>query len=111
MCSSGSGRSQFRLPGRDVWICQFADGHIQAMGRDAKRRKQYRYHVRFREVRESAKYEHVVAFADALPGLREKVQEHHCADCCARRFWQLSFIFWRRRLTGTVIVRGDSSSG
>lgn len=60
----------------DVWICPFADGHIQATGRDAKERKQYRYHARFREVRESTKYEHVVAFADALPTIREKVREH-----------------------------------
>jgi DNA topoisomerase-1 len=60
----------------DVWICPFADGHIQATGRDAKGRKQYRYHERFREVRESTKYEHVVAFADALPAIRNKVQEH-----------------------------------
>ena len=60
----------------EVWICPFTDGHIQATGRDAKRRKQYRYHPRFREVRESTKYEHVVAFADALPAIREKVQEH-----------------------------------
>lgn len=60
----------------DVWICPFADGHIQATGRDAKGRKQYRYHARFREVREGAKYEHVVAFANALPGIRQKVQEH-----------------------------------
>jgi DNA topoisomerase I len=60
----------------DVWICPFADGHIQATGRDAKARKQYRYHARFREVRECTKYEHVVAFADALPSIREKVHEH-----------------------------------
>ena len=60
----------------DVWICPFADGHIQATGRDAKGRKQYRYHARFREVRESTKYEHVVAFADALPSIREKVRDH-----------------------------------
>lgn len=60
----------------EVWICPFADGHIQATGRDAKGRKQYRYHARFREVRESTKYEHVVAFADALPAIREKVREH-----------------------------------
>jgi DNA topoisomerase I len=60
----------------DVWICPFADGHIQATGRDARGRKQYRYHPRFREVRESTKYEHVVAFADALPGIRSKVREH-----------------------------------
>jgi DNA topoisomerase-1 len=60
----------------DVWICPFADGHIQATGRDAKRRKQYRYHPRFREVRESTKYEHVVTFAEALPTIRGKVREH-----------------------------------
>jgi DNA topoisomerase IB len=60
----------------DVWICPWVDGHIQATGRDAKGRKQYRYHARFREVRESTKYEHVVAFADALPSIREKVREH-----------------------------------
>ena len=60
----------------DVWICPLADGHIQATGRDARGRKQYRYHPRFREVRESTKYEHVVAFADALPAIRSKVREH-----------------------------------
>jgi DNA topoisomerase-1 len=59
-----------------VWICPFADGHIQATGRDAKGRKQYRYHPRFREIRESTKYEHVVAFAEALPAIRAKVREH-----------------------------------
>jgi DNA topoisomerase I len=59
----------------DVWICPFADGHIQATGRDAKGRKQYRYHAHFRETRDSAKFEHVVAFADALPTIRERVQE------------------------------------
>ena len=60
----------------DVWICPFADGHIQATGRDAKGRKQYRYHALFREIRESTKYEHVVAFADALPAIRATVREH-----------------------------------
>ena len=60
----------------EVWICPWADGHIQATGRDAKGRKQYRYHARFREIRESTKYEHVVAFADTLPSIREKVREH-----------------------------------
>jgi DNA topoisomerase-1 len=59
-----------------VWICPFPDGHIQATGRDAKGRKQYRYHARFREMRESTKYEHVVAFADALPSIRETVRDH-----------------------------------
>jgi DNA topoisomerase-1 len=60
----------------DVWICPFADGHIQATGRDTKGRKQHRHHPRFREIRESKKYEHVIAFADSLPAIREKVDEH-----------------------------------
>jgi DNA topoisomerase I len=60
----------------DVWICPFADGHIQATGRDAKGRKQYRYHALFREVRESTKYEHLVAFAEALSLIRDQVREH-----------------------------------
>jgi DNA topoisomerase-1 len=60
----------------DVWICPFADGHIQATGRDAKGRKQYRYHPLFREVRESTKFDHVLAFAKALPTIRAKVREH-----------------------------------
>jgi DNA topoisomerase I len=60
----------------DVWICPFADGHIQATGRDARGRKQYRYHPRFRDVRESTKYERLIGFADALPAMRAKVREH-----------------------------------
>ena len=57
----------------DVWICPDADGHIQATGRDAKGRKQYRYHERFREVRDGNKYEHMLEFAQALPGIRERI--------------------------------------
>ena len=57
----------------DVWVCPDPDGHIQATGRDARGRKQYRYHPRFREVRESAKYEHMLDFARALPALRARV--------------------------------------
>lgn len=57
----------------DVWICPDANGHVQATGRDAKGRKQYRYHPRFREVRDSAKYEHIFAFAEALPAIRARV--------------------------------------
>jgi DNA topoisomerase-1 len=68
----------------EVWISPFADGHIQATGRDAKGRKQYRYHARFREVRESTKYEHLVAFAAALPGIRKKVKEHMALPGLAR---------------------------
>jgi DNA topoisomerase-1 len=58
-----------------VWICPDADGHIQATGRDARGRKQYRYHWRFREVREETKYERMMQFAEALPAIRAKVDE------------------------------------
>lgn len=58
-----------------VWICPDADGHIQATGRDVRGRKQYRYHARFREVREETKYERMMQFAEALPGIRNKVDE------------------------------------
>jgi DNA topoisomerase I len=61
---------------QEVWICPFADGHLQATGRDAKGRKQYRYHLSFREVRETTKYEHLIAFADVLPVLRARVRQH-----------------------------------
>ncbi|MDR7035640.1 DNA topoisomerase-1 [Methylobacterium sp. BE186] len=59
----------------DVWICPRANGHIQATGRDAKGRKQYRYHPDFREARESSKFSHIMAFADALPGIRARIDQ------------------------------------
>ena len=59
----------------DVWICPRANGHIQAVGRDQKGRKQYRYHARWREVRDSHKYDRVLAFGRALPRLRRRVEE------------------------------------
>ena len=61
---------------RDVWICPSPNGHIQATGRDAKGRKQYRYHAQFREHREANKFEHMAVFARALPVIRMKVSEH-----------------------------------
>src|SRR5262245_187617 len=57
----------------NVWICPTTDGHIQATGRDARGRKQYRYHARFRQVRETTKYHHMLAFAESLPGIRRRV--------------------------------------
>src|SRR5215203_5324903 len=60
----------------DVWICPDPRGHIQATGRDAKGRKQYRYHTGFREVRESTKYEHMLEFAKGLPAIRKTIDEH-----------------------------------
>jgi DNA topoisomerase-1 len=61
---------------RDVWVCPKTNGHIQATGRDAKGRKQYRYHARFREVRESTKYQHILKFAESLPIIRRKIAGH-----------------------------------
>ncbi|MFN2568772.1 MAG: DNA topoisomerase IB [Candidatus Dormibacteria bacterium] len=57
----------------DVWICPNPRGHLQATGRDARRRKQYRYHPRWREVRDETKFTSMWAFGAALPGLRERV--------------------------------------
>jgi DNA topoisomerase-1 len=57
----------------EVWICPDANGHIQAVGRDARGRKQYRYHVRWRAVRDEAKFERMVEFARKLPLIRARV--------------------------------------
>lgn len=57
----------------DVWICRWPDGHLQATGRDARRRKQYKYHPRWREVRDQDKYDKLIAFARSLPRIRRRV--------------------------------------
>ena len=58
---------------RDVWICADADGHLQATGKDARGRRQYRYHPRWREIRDEAKYGHMMIFAKVLPDIRRRV--------------------------------------
>ncbi len=58
----------------DVWICPLAHGHIQATGKDAKGRKQYRYHKRWHAVRDETKYGRIVDFAHALPRIRRRVK-------------------------------------
>jgi DNA topoisomerase-1 len=58
----------------DVWISPSATGHIQATGRDAKGRKQYRYHPRWRAVRDESKYQRLMAFARLLPRIRARVE-------------------------------------
>ncbi|GAC1394401.1 MAG: DNA topoisomerase IB [Polyangiales bacterium] len=60
----------------DVWICADPRGHIQATGRDAKGRKQYRYHARWREVRDAVKFHRMLAFADTLPRVRAATDAH-----------------------------------
>src|SRR3954464_6676652 len=59
----------------EVWICPAENGHLQATGRDARRRKQHRYHPRWREARDETKYAQMIAFAEALPGIRERVDQ------------------------------------
>ncbi len=64
----------------DVWICAKAEGHIQATGRDARGRKQYIYHSTWEEARSVTKFERLVAFADALPSVRQRVGSQLNAD-------------------------------
>jgi DNA topoisomerase I len=57
----------------DVWICADPAGHVQATGRDARGRKQYRYHGRWREVRDEVKFDSLVEFAEGLPNIRRRL--------------------------------------
>lgn len=61
---------------QDVWICPDPQGHLQATGRDARGRKQYRYHLRWREIRDSNKYERMLEFGQTLPRLRARLEKH-----------------------------------
>jgi len=58
----------------DVWICMDPRGHLQATGRDARRRKQYRYHPEWRTIRDGAKFERMLEFGEALPRLRARIR-------------------------------------
>ena len=58
----------------DVWICPIAHGHLQATGRDGRKRKQFRYHPRWRQVRDETKYERMKRFGEVLPKIRERVE-------------------------------------
>ncbi|OGQ82209.1 MAG: DNA topoisomerase I [Deltaproteobacteria bacterium RIFCSPLOWO2_12_FULL_60_19] len=60
---------------RDVWISPFPDSHLQATGRDTKGRKQYRYHPRWREVRDQTKYDRMMLVGEKLPALRARVSK------------------------------------
>jgi len=59
----------------EVWICSNPNGHLQATGRDDRKRKQFRYHPRWREIRDETKYARMIAFARALPGVRRRVRK------------------------------------
>ncbi len=60
---------------RDVWICPHPNGHIQATGMDARGRKQYRYHADWRSLRDATKFNHMLAFGEALPLIRQRVND------------------------------------
>jgi DNA topoisomerase-1 len=59
----------------DVWICPNPNGHLQATGRDARGRKQYRYHPKWREVRDETKFGRMLAFSEVLPQIRKRVEQ------------------------------------
>jgi DNA topoisomerase-1 len=61
---------------KDVWVCPFANGHLQATGIDERGRKQYRYHAKWREARDENKYARMMAFGAALPKIRAATQKH-----------------------------------
>jgi DNA topoisomerase I len=68
----------------DVWICPWPDGHVQATGRDARGRLQYRYHPRWRELRDGKKYTELRRFCRALPRLRRRVSQDLRCSCVCR---------------------------
>ena len=69
----------------DVWICPDADGHIQATARDARGRKQYRYHAQYREACDQSKFRHMLEFSEILPRLRERVERDLRGEDHSRR--------------------------
>jgi DNA topoisomerase-1 len=58
---------------KNVWICPYSNGHLQAVGEDSRGRRQYRYHEKWRALRDENKYEHILLFAEALPAIRRRV--------------------------------------
>src|SRR2546430_3412354 len=69
----------------DVWICRDPNGHIQATARDARGRKQYRYHPSYRETRDRSKFRRMLEFSEVLPVLRERVERDLRAGDLTRR--------------------------
>jgi DNA topoisomerase-1 len=84
-----------------VWICPSPNGHLQATARDAKGRKQYRYHKRWREVRDETKYERLLAFGEALPLIRKRVK----ADLALQGMPREKILATLVRLLETTFIR------
>ena len=85
----------------EVWINPDPRGHIQATGRDAKGRKQYRYHARWHEIRDETKYGRMIAFAEALPAIRAQV----AADLARRGMPREKVLAMVVRLLETTLIR------
>ncbi len=85
----------------DVWICPLEEGHLQAVGRDARKRKQYRYHPRWREVRDSTKFDRMAAFGRVLPRIRARVKR----DLRRRRLDKEKVLATIVRLLETTLIR------
>jgi DNA topoisomerase I len=89
---------------RDVWICPYPDGHLQATGRDARGRKQYRYHRRWREVRDEGKYGKMLIFGKMLPIIRAQVETDLSKRGLPRKKILAAIV---RLLEGTLIRVGN----
>ncbi|MEA2601933.1 MAG: topoisomerase [Acidobacteriota bacterium] len=85
----------------DVWICPRANGHLQATGRDAKGRKQHRYHPDWRSVRDETKFGRMIAFGEALPKIRERVE----ADLSLRGLTREKVLATVVKLLETTLIR------
>lgn len=85
----------------DVWICLTANGHVQATGRDARGRKQYRYHPDWSAVRDGAKFERMIAFGKKLPHIRQQVAR----DLVRKKLDRRKVLAAMIRLLETTLVR------
>jgi DNA topoisomerase IB len=93
---------------RDVWICPWPNGHIQAIGVDDADRRQYLYHVEWRRQRDARKHDRVLALAPRLPDFRKRVAD----DLASRGFtggecWQWRCACWITASSGPVATRAD----
>ena len=93
---------------RQVWICPIPDGHLQATGRDARGRKQYRYHPDWREAREADKFERLAAFAQALPRIRARVKRDLAQPIGARVARETVLAAIVRLLDATLVRVGNA---
>ena len=100
---------------QDVWICPDARGHLQATGRDARGRKQYRYHPRWQQVRGNDKFARMIAFGAALPLLRRQIRQDMAREGLPRRK-VLATVAWlldgtRARIGNAAYARDNQSFG